>query len=398
MTVGGGRVGQLQAITDAALSTLELDPLLDEIVARIPQILGVDSCAIVVRADERRPPRHVRAAGRHGGVVRLETRARQRHDRRAARRSVRAARLRHRAPAPRRRAREYRHRARAPVRVRAKDTATRLERSRPSPTSRSRTSSSRSCSGAAPAARATSSASTRARYCCSIPNATSSSRAPPSGSRKRSSRACASRSAAALPGASPPSAVRSSSPTSTTRTCSIRSCARRASSRCSACRSSCANVASACCTSARCCTTSATDDVELLQLVAERAALAIEKARVHEETVRLDQLKLNFVAIASHELRTPATSVYGDPHDVARARRRAAAGGARELEETAWRSDRPPAPADRAAARPLAARRAGDRGAAGADRARAGSPTLAPAATTSSSPSTRRSPSSPTRS
>jgi len=27
--------------------------------------------------------------------------------------------------------------------------------------------------------------------------------------------------------------------------------------------------------------------------------------------VRLDQLKLNFVAIASHELRTPATSVYG---------------------------------------------------------------------------------------
>jgi signal transduction histidine kinase len=52
-------------------------------------------------------------------------------------------------------------------------------------------------------------------------------------------------------------------------------------------------------------------DVELLQLVAERAALAIEKARVHEEMLRLDQLKLNFVAIASHELRTPATSVYG---------------------------------------------------------------------------------------
>jgi signal transduction histidine kinase len=53
------------------------------------------------------------------------------------------------------------------------------------------------------------------------------------------------------------------------------------------------------------------DDVELLQLVAERVALAIERARVHEETVLLDQLKLNFVAIASHELRTPATSVYG---------------------------------------------------------------------------------------
>jgi len=53
------------------------------------------------------------------------------------------------------------------------------------------------------------------------------------------------------------------------------------------------------------------DDVELLQLVAERVALAIERAQLHQETVMLDQLKLNFVAIASHELRTPATSVYG---------------------------------------------------------------------------------------
>jgi two-component system sensor histidine kinase MtrB len=40
-------------------------------------------------------------------------------------------------------------------------------------------------------------------------------------------------------------------------------------------------------------------------------AIAIERARLHEELVQLDQLKLNFVAIASHELRTPATSVYG---------------------------------------------------------------------------------------
>jgi GAF domain-containing protein len=53
------------------------------------------------------------------------------------------------------------------------------------------------------------------------------------------------------------------------------------------------------------------DDTELLQLVAERVAIALERAHIHEETVRLDQLKLNFVAIASHELRTPATSVYG---------------------------------------------------------------------------------------
>jgi signal transduction histidine kinase len=53
------------------------------------------------------------------------------------------------------------------------------------------------------------------------------------------------------------------------------------------------------------------DEVELLQLVAERVAIAIERASLHEELIQLDQLKLNFVAIASHELRTPATSVYG---------------------------------------------------------------------------------------
>jgi signal transduction histidine kinase len=53
------------------------------------------------------------------------------------------------------------------------------------------------------------------------------------------------------------------------------------------------------------------DDIELLQLVAQRVAIAIERAQLHEQTSRFDQLKLNFVAIASHELRTPATSVYG---------------------------------------------------------------------------------------
>ena len=52
-------------------------------------------------------------------------------------------------------------------------------------------------------------------------------------------------------------------------------------------------------------------DVELLELVSERVALAIERARLHEQVVALDQLKANFVAVASHELRTPAASVYG---------------------------------------------------------------------------------------
>ncbi len=53
------------------------------------------------------------------------------------------------------------------------------------------------------------------------------------------------------------------------------------------------------------------DEFELLQLVAARVAIAIERARLHEETVQLEQFRANFVAIASHELRTPATSVYG---------------------------------------------------------------------------------------
>ena len=82
-------------------------------------------------------------------------------------------------------------------------------------------------------------------------------------------------------------------------------------------------------------------DVELLQLVAERAALAIEKARVHEEMVRLDQMKLNFVAIASHELRTPATSVYGILTTLRVRGHELQADVRSELEETAWhQSDR----------------------------------------------------------
>jgi signal transduction histidine kinase len=53
------------------------------------------------------------------------------------------------------------------------------------------------------------------------------------------------------------------------------------------------------------------ENVELLTLVADRVAIAVERAQLHEQTVLLDQLKANFVAIASHELRTPATAVYG---------------------------------------------------------------------------------------
>ena len=78
------------------------------------------------------------------------------------------------------------------------------------------------------------------------------------------------------------------------------------------------------------------DDVDLLQLVATRAALAIEKARVHDEMVRLDQLKLNFVAVASHELRTPATSVYGVMATLREHGNSLPEDTRRELEEVLW--------------------------------------------------------------
>src|SRR5205823_2159720 len=51
-------------------------------------------------------------------------------------------------------------------------------------------------------------------------------------------------------------------------------------------------------------------DEEHDELVA-RAAVGIERGRLHEELVLLDELRTNFVGIASHELRTPAASVYG---------------------------------------------------------------------------------------
>jgi signal transduction histidine kinase len=78
------------------------------------------------------------------------------------------------------------------------------------------------------------------------------------------------------------------------------------------------------------------DDREVLELVASRAALAIEKARIHEETVRLDQLKLNFVAVASHELRTPATAVYGITATLRERGEELTEETRIELEETLW--------------------------------------------------------------
>jgi signal transduction histidine kinase len=52
-------------------------------------------------------------------------------------------------------------------------------------------------------------------------------------------------------------------------------------------------------------------DVELLEVVAQRAAIAIDRALAHEELIRLTEVQRDFVAFAAHELRTPAATVYG---------------------------------------------------------------------------------------
>jgi signal transduction histidine kinase len=53
------------------------------------------------------------------------------------------------------------------------------------------------------------------------------------------------------------------------------------------------------------------EDVELLQIVADRVALGVERALIHDELTRLTEVQREFVALAAHELRNPAASIYG---------------------------------------------------------------------------------------
>ena len=53
------------------------------------------------------------------------------------------------------------------------------------------------------------------------------------------------------------------------------------------------------------------DELELLQLAAERAAMGIDKALLHAELLRLDELRHRYVSTAAHELRTPASAILG---------------------------------------------------------------------------------------
>ena len=54
-----------------------------------------------------------------------------------------------------------------------------------------------------------------------------------------------------------------------------------------------------------------TEDMDVLMMLASQASIAITNAVLYERTKELDRLKSEFVAVVSHEVRTPITSIKG---------------------------------------------------------------------------------------
>jgi signal transduction histidine kinase/DNA-binding response OmpR family regulator len=54
-----------------------------------------------------------------------------------------------------------------------------------------------------------------------------------------------------------------------------------------------------------------TEDMDVLMMLASQASIAITNANLYERTKELDRLKSEFVAVVSHEVRTPITSIKG---------------------------------------------------------------------------------------
>jgi signal transduction histidine kinase len=75
-------------------------------------------------------------------------------------------------------------------------------------------------------------------------------------------------------------------------------------------------------------------DVELLQVVAHRVALAVHHALGHDERERLLRAQRDFIALAAHELRTPAAAIYGLATTLRARDAELSAGTRAELEDT----------------------------------------------------------------